>query len=305
VPALRHAIRIAPPGTCIRVAAGIYEVAESIDIARDDITIEGVGDATFFTLAPGTHCPVFVLGEPVPFAPSIRRRNIVLKSLRVRGYRFPAPRHEDELSDAPCRDHLRNNGITVREAEDCTIENVTVENAASGGIVLERSCRRIRIRNVVSFGHHFDAIAFGGDVQDSTIEGCVLRHNRAAGISFDLTPSGNLIIGSEVRNNDDVGVFMRDSDRNCFTGCLIADNGSYGVYIADGEAPGAAAIENAFVSNQYQNNGGHGIWQDGPDSVNNCQTGGTFAGNGGDPIHNSYPGSAPIINCAGTHACND
>lgn len=305
LPALRTAIRTAPPGARICLGAGTYEVTESIDIARDDITIEGVGNATFFALAPGTHCPVFVLGEPVPYAPSIRRRGIVLRNLRVRSYRFPDPQPEDELCDVPCREHLRNNGITVREAEDCLIENVTVENSASGGIVLERSCRRIHIRQVESFGHEYDAIAFGGDVQDSTIEKCTLRNNRAAGVSLDLTPRGNRILGCEIRDNEDVGIFMRDSDRNCFTDCLIANNGSHGVYIADGEAAGADAVENAFVNNQYVGNDGHGIWQDGDDSVNNCETGGTFSGNSREPIHNSYPLTAPVITCVIGHACND
>lgn len=305
LPALRGAIRNAPPDACIRVAAGVYEVTESIEIARDDITIEGVGDETLFVLAEGTHCPVFVIGEPVPFAPAITRRNVTLRSMRIRGYRFPDPQPEDELCDVPCRGHLRNNGITVRQAEDCLIENVTVENAASGGIVLELACRRIRIRNVESFGHQFDGIAFGGDIQDSVIEDSILRNNTAAGISFDIGPQNNQIIDCEIRDNGDVGAFIRDSDRNCFTACLIAGNGADGVFISDGDALDADAVENAFVDNQYVNNGGHGIWQAGQDSIDNCQTGGSFSGNIGDDIHNSFPLDAPVVTCGTMHACND
>ena len=57
IPALLEAIRTAPAGATIRLPANTYVVTETIVIARDDITIEGEGDATFIRLADNARCP--------------------------------------------------------------------------------------------------------------------------------------------------------------------------------------------------------------------------------------------------------
>lgn len=304
LPEIRSAIALAPPGAVVCIAAGTYVVDSTIDVNRDDITLQGVGDETFFVLANDTRCPVFVLGEPTPFAPSITRRNITLRSMRIRGFRFLNPTQEDERCSVPGREFLRNNCVTVRQAENCVIENVTIENAASGGIVLEQMCRNIVIQGVESFGNEFDAIAWDGDVQHSLISESTLRDNGAAGISFDIGPADNLIQDCLIQNNASVGIFIRDSDRNCFTGCVIEGNGEDAVFL--GASGTADAVENAFINNQYLNNARHGIWQAGEFNVANCEQDGLFCGNGGLPIMESFPVQAPLLTfCPTDNSCTD
>jgi hypothetical protein len=298
---LRAAIDSLPPGARICLAPGTYVIDQTIDIARDWITIEGAGDQTVLELAPETHCPAVVIGEPVPFAPTITRRGVVLRSLVVRGYRFPDPQPSDEYCTVPGREYLRNNGITIRQAENCTIEDVRVEGAASGGIVLEQTCTGIVISNVTSSQNEYDAIAWDGNISQSRIEFCTLVNNGAAGISFDIGPAYNQVVDCLIHGNATVGVFIRDADWNCFQRCIIAANGEDGVFIANGDAPEADATDNAFIDNLYLDNVRNGIWQAGDRSVRNCESGGTFSGNGGLPIL-AVP-EAPIIECAVSNAC--
>ncbi|MGB9626678.1 MAG: right-handed parallel beta-helix repeat-containing protein [Phycisphaerae bacterium] len=264
-------------------------------MARDDITIEGAGDQTVIQLATGVHDPVFVLGEPVPYAPTITHRNITLRKMRIRGYRFPNPQPGDELSSVAGREHLRNNGVTVRQAENCLLEDLTIESTASGGVMLERTCKNIRLHNITSFGHRYDGVAWDGDVQACRIEDCTLRDNGAAGISFDIGPADNAVTNCQIYGNATVGIFIRDSRRNTFTNCVIRGNQQDGVFIADGDRTGASATDNVFEDNQYLDNGRNGIWQAGQRSVNNTVRGGTFRGNAAKPIEQSFPDTAPLI----------
>ena len=294
VEGLRAAIADSPADATICVAAGTYIVSESIEIARDDVTIVGQGDTTVFQLAEGVRCPVFIIGEPTPFAPTTTRSGIVLKSMRIRGYRSSNPQPSDELCSVFGREYLRNNCITVRQASDCTIEDVTLENAASGGVVLEQTCRNITLKGIKSSGHEFDGIACDGDIQNSRIENCTLHDNDGAGLSFDIGPANNVIIGCTVRDNAKVGVFIRDSRANTFEDCTISGNGEDGVFIADGDNAGAAATDNLFTNNQYRNNGRHGIWQAGANSTGNQVQGGTICGSGATAIEESFPATAPL-----------
>lgn len=276
----------------ILVREGQYLVNETIDVNFDNVTIEGAGNATVFTLADGAERPVFVIGEPTPFQPSIIRRNIVIRNLRVDGNRA---NQSTELSTAPGRSFLRNNCITLREVEDCLVENVTVVAARSGGIVLEQTCTNVVLCGVIAEDCEFDGIAWDGLITNSRIESSTCRNNLAAGLSFDIGPRGNLIIDSFFIANGSVGMFIRDSRENLFANCFISDNVQDGVFIADGDASGAAATGNYFNANFIVDNGRNGIWQAGSNSVNNVVDGGFFCRNGMNPTEESFPALAPLI----------
>lgn len=280
-----------PQGGHIIVRAGMYVVVSTIVINRDNVIVEGQGTATFFRLADGANCPVFVIGEPTPFQPALTRRNIVLRNMRVSGNRT---NQSSELCGVPGREFLRNNCVTVRQVEDCTVENVVLEGARSGGVVLEQVCVNVLLRRIITSDNHFDGIAWDGLISNCTISECTTRDNLEAGISFDIGPESNLIVNSIIVENGTVGIFMRDSRRNLFANCLIAKNGEDGVFIADGDAAGAAATENIFEANFYVDNVRNGIWQAGANSITNIVDGGFFCGNGANTIEESFP-TAPLI----------
>lgn len=293
VPELRAALEDLPPaGGRIGVRAGTYLVASTIDVNRDNVIIEGEGTATTFVLADGANCPVFVMGEPTPFQPELTHSNIVLRNIMIDGKRN---NQTSELCTVTGREHLRSNCITLRGVTNCTVENVTLVGARSGGIVLEQNCDNILLRRITTSDNSFDGIAWDGVITNSVISDCTSRNNLAAGLSFDIGPEGNLVVDSIISDNGSVGIFMRDSRRNLFANCLISGNGEDGVFIADGEAPGAAASENYFDANLFIDNGRNGIWQAGASSVNNVVDGGLFCGNGMNAIEESFPSTAPLI----------
>lgn len=129
---LRSAIDDVPPaGGKIVVRAGTYIVDSTIDIDRDNLIIGGEGVGTVFVLADGANCPVFLVGRPQQ-NPTVKRRNIILRDLRIDGNR--ANQTQETCANRP---FLTNNCITLREVEDCSVENVVLVRARSGGIVID------------------------------------------------------------------------------------------------------------------------------------------------------------------------
>lgn len=290
---LRDALDGMPPqGGRILMRAGTYDVSAPIVVAHDGVTIEGEGMATYVRLVDGANCPVFVLGEAIPVQPIGQHTGIVLRNMVVDGNRHG---QTQELCDLPGLDHLRNNCITIRSARDCTVENVTVQSARSGGIVTEKGCSTIMLRGIIARDNHFDGIACYETVR-STISECSLDSNEAAGLSFDLDFDHNVITACFITNNDGPGIFIRASSHNHFSACHVTDNGEDGVFIADGEPPtSAGAVRNFFENNTYTFNGRHGIWQAGANSIQNVVSGGLFLGNTGNAIEQSFVVTAPLL----------
>lgn len=266
VAALRQAITETPAGGVIQILPGTYTIHESIELARDDLTLVGLQPTPVFRLADGANEPVFVLGEPTPFAPSITRRNLVLRNLHVDGNRH---RQTSELSDTPGRDFLRNNCVTVRQADNVLLENLLLERCASGGMIAEQTCRFLTLRHVESRDHAFDGVAWDGVITNSVIEDSVLHANLFAGISFDIGPADNHVRRVLVVGNGRVGIFLRDSDRNRFSDLSILGNGEHGVFMSDGDTATADAVGNVFEGGRIGYNNGFGIVQDGQRSTGN------------------------------------
>jgi Right handed beta helix region len=282
----------APAAATIRVRAGTYIVNTAIDVVRDDVTIEGEGDRTLFVLAAGANDPVFVIGEPTPFSPATTHRNITLRQLRIDGNR---EQQSSELSDTPGREFLHNNCVTVRQASGVVLEYLGIESCRSAGIALEQACDHVTVRDVTSFDNQFDGIAWDGLVSESSIVRSVFRNNLAAGISFDVGPADNEVANDLVRDNATVGIFVSDSRDNRFRRLVIEGNGEDGIFIRDGEQPGAASTGNLFEDLHLLRNGRNGIWQSGAQSTGNVVRRGLCEENGANAIEQSFPATAPLI----------
>ncbi len=291
---LRSTLVTEQPGGTIRVLAGVYEVTETIEIARDDITIEGEGERTLFVLAASANEPVFVVGEPTPITPSTSHRNITLRRFRVEGNRRL---QTQENSDTPGRGFLRNNCVTVRQAESVLLEDLRLEGCASGGVVLEQECSEVVLRRVEAHDNRFDGVAWDGNIHDSRIEDCTLRNNAGAGLSFDIGPHANDVRRCLIRDNAKVGMFISDADDNSFTQNVLECNGEDGVFIADTSDPAREtdSRNNEFRDNVYLDNARNGIWQAGSNSTGNRVAGGLLRGKGGETIKESFPNEAPLV----------
>lgn len=290
VEALRRAIADAPPGSTVRVRAGTYLVSASIDVARDDITIEGEGDKTLFVLAANADAPVFVLGEPTPATPMITRRRMVLRRLRVNGNRS---QQTGELSTAPGRGHLRNNCVTVRQAEDVVLQDLELANCRSAGAALEQTCGRIELLRIDAVHNEIDGVAWDGNVRSSRLRDSRLLENGWSGLSMDLGPAENVIERNLIADNARLGIFLSNADRNQFRDNIIERNGEDGVFILDQTIePGQVSTDNVFARNHVLFNLRNGIWQAGPASTGNQVTGGRIECNRDLPF--VFEPSAPL-----------
>jgi parallel beta-helix repeat protein len=291
---LREAIQSEPAGAIVHLRAGMYLVTESIEVARDDLTIEGEGDLTVLILAGHVNAPMFVLGDPTEVGP-VTHRGLVLARMRLSGNRT---QQDFELATSPGRGHLTNSCVIVREAENVVVQDVIVEGCRSAGVLLEERCRNVQLLRIDAFDNEVDGIAWDGDVQNSRLSGSTLRDNGYGGLSFDLGPSSNLVDRCHIFGNARVGVFLSNSDDNVFRENVIERNGEDGVYIRDGNQkfqPGSISTDNLFLENQILFNLRNGVWQGGFGSTGNRVSGGIVGCNGDAPLVSADPSAAPLL----------
>lgn len=287
--AIQAAIDALPEsGGVVTVPPGTFTCATSIVIAKDHVELRGSGPATILLLQDGAEAPVIVIGDLGP-EPVVVHRKIRVAGLTVDGN---SEHQAYECQAGPCdaERYLRNNGITIRGCEDVVVENVTVRSARSGGLVTEKGCRRVLIRGLTSTENYYDGLA-GYETQDSVFTGLHLYDNgaqsgvnapRGAGLSFDHRFDGNLLSDVVISGSGTVGVFMRDSHDNVFTGMQVVESGQYGVFLAQGDGGvGTAATGNTFQGLTVRKSAWEGFRVNDASCVDNAVLGAQFSGNAG------------------------
>lgn len=301
------ALRIASGGDCatiqqaidslpaaggqVFVRAGRYTCAAPLVIDRDDVELRGEGPATLLRAADGAEIPVLVMGQTVA-VPTQTRRRIRVSDLAIDGNRTT---QRFECRGGPCsRDNpLRNNAISVRRCDDCSVERVTAFSARSGGLVAELTSRRLRVRDFTAFDNHFDGLA-AYETEDSTFSGIHVHDNLAAGLSFDLRFNHNTIGHAIIRGNRTVGIFMRDSIDNVFHTLQIRHSGEHGILL---ESPKRPAAGNTFAGIVVADSGRAGLRVAETACVHNFVSGAQFVRNAGGCISEIVPG---LVEVSGT-----
>jgi len=246
-------------GGTVELGAGTFRISRPIFLDRDGVELRGRGPDTRLVLAAGANCPVVVIGRASTPVDRLVRR------IAVRGLFIDGNRAEQEfecwggLCEVRSEAALRNNCLTVRGAEDIVIEDVTAWRARSGGIVLEKHCRRVTINRLAAYENEFDGLA-AYETEESEFAGLRLHHNRSAGFSFDWRFNHNRITDCEASDNGSQGVFMRDSIRNVFERVTLRNNGEQGVFMAETRTlPGTACRYNRFLGLTVTGNRTQGI----------------------------------------------
>src|SRR6185295_19278469 len=289
--AIQGAINDLPTeGGQVLIQAGTYTCQIPLVIDRDNVELHGEGPATVLRLADGANAPVLIVGQTIP-VPTATRHNIVVSDLAIDGNRAKQT-FECLGGDCTVSNPLRNNAITLRRVTDARIERVAVHSARSGGLVSELTCRRLTIRDFTSFDNHFDGLA-GYETEDSVFSGLYLHDNLAAGFSFDIAFSNNIISDTVIASNAKVGIFMRDSRDNVFKGLQIRNSGEHGVFLAqvDTDATKPAA-GNIFVALMVSDSQGAGVRVNDLSCVNNSIVSSQFVGNSGGCVSEASPGLA-------------
>lgn len=234
------------------LCSGIYLVTQPIALRRSNQTLRGSAGGTCLVLVDQAQCPVIIMGEPVN-QPLHVLSNLCVADLDIEGNR----QHQasENWQGWVCGSDIRNNGITVQKVTDSSIEHVTTARCRSGGLVTTGYVRRLRVCNFTSMDNEFDGIACYC-TEDSSFSDLRLHDNQAAGISFDLSASRNIISDSVLERND-LGIFMRDSRNNLYRNLVVRNCRKFGVFLAQSEAqtdagwkplPHTACTGNSFVA---------------------------------------------------------
>ena len=246
-------------GGVIVLGRGTFRISQPVVIDRDEVELRGQGPDTVLLLSHRANCPVLVVGSLLtPIGRLVR--HVTVHHLLIDGNRTE---QQFECYGGPCDERnqtgLRNNGFTIRGAEDIVVEDVIIRRARSGGLVLEKHCRRVRLNRFEAYENEFDGVA-AYETEDSEFSGLNLHHNRSAGFSFDWRFNRNRVSDTVANNNGSQGIFMRDSIGNLFERVTLSGNGEQGIFMAETRTlPGTASRYNRFRSVVITGNQTQGI----------------------------------------------
>jgi hypothetical protein len=252
--------RLPDRGGEVVLPAGEFLIRQPIVLKHNHETLRGAGDATILRLAENANCPVIILGEPVN-NPRQTLRNLCVSNFFIDGNRRQQSRELWQLSGEGSQ--IRNNGITVQNVSDSSVEHVTCADCRSGGLVTTRDVRRLTVQGLTAFDNEFDGLACY-QTEHSFFTDLYLHDNPGAGISLDLAFNHNVISNAVLVAND-LGVFMRASRDNQFFNLSIDNSHHFGVFMAHAElfanghiqaAPQTECADNAFTNLTATNCGG-------------------------------------------------
>ncbi|HUA69058.1 MAG TPA: right-handed parallel beta-helix repeat-containing protein [Candidatus Saccharimonadales bacterium] len=206
---------------------GKFSINRPIVLQYNYQTLRGAGPTTILFLVSNANCPVIIMGEPVN-RPMRTVRHLSVCDLFIDGNRTHQQR--ELWRESGQGSEIRNNGITVQNVSDSSIENVTCTRCRSGGLVTTLGVRRLTVNNFGSFDNEFDGLACYLTT-DSVFSNLYLHNNPGAGISLDLAFDHNVIRSATLASND-LGIFMRDSRDNKFDDVSIRHNHDFGVFMA-------------------------------------------------------------------------
>lgn len=298
---ITQAIASLPPeGGSVVLGKAEFPISRAIVLDRDGIELRGTGPETILKLAAEANCSVVIVGS---VSTPVHR---IVKDVSVRHLTIDGNREAQqwECCGGPCDSGgatvIRNNGITIRGAEDVCIEHVVTRRARSGGVVLEKHCRRILINDLESADNHFDGLA-AYETEDSQFNRLHLHHNQSAALSFDWKFNRNVIADSTLENNGSQGVFMRDAVENQFLNLKIQNNGLQGIFIAQTESlPDTACLKNSFTKLTVTQNKGHGLRVNDATCTGNVVVGSTFTDNAQGNISQSQDDLLAVSDGAGS-----
>jgi hypothetical protein len=278
---IQRAIAALPAqGGRVILGAGTFTVSEPLVIDRNDIELSGDQELTILKLGDQVNCPLLIVGE-TETPPTHKVSGVTVRKLILDGNRLA---QDHECNGGPCDkgglSHIRNNALTLRGAEDVRIEHVTTRGARSGGLVLEKECRRVHISDFTSHDNHFDGLAVY-ETEDSVFSRLYLHSNAAAGISADIRFNHNIISHSRLENNGSQGIFMRDSNFNVFTHLTIDRNGAQGIFLAQADdSKNTPCTGNVFSDLRVSNSKGAGMRVNDVSCIANSVTNSRFEKNG-------------------------
>lgn len=243
----------------IVLAPGTYQVITPVIIRYDNITLRGAGPATKLKLAAKANCPVVVIGDEAN-TPRRQVRGICVADIAIDGNRS---QQRGECWNGACDTGeltaIRSSGIAIRRARDILVLRVSANSCRSGGLVTEKVCRKLTVRDFSASDNEFDGLACY-ETEDSLFTQMTLSQNKSAGISLDLEFDHNTISHTRMEHNGSHGIFMRHSSHNDFQRLVVRNSGRAGIFVDQVDlSRRTGSVGNTFTSVNVTGSKGPGL----------------------------------------------
>ena len=224
--------------------SGRYYLSDFIKIVKNRTTL--TSEHAELYMMDNTNCSAIVVGDYENEEPAFTIVDVVIEGFFIDGNRLNQGNETDR--NYP---YLRNNCITFRKTERCSIKNCRLKSARSGGFVSEKHCKYLNIEDSIAWDAEYDG--FCGYVTERSIYNRLTAYdNLYSGFSFDWYFNRNTLYALIAFDNSDNGVFMAGGSWNIFYGCYIAENNGDG-FCFPNEAPGSIVRNGIQCSNIIDN----------------------------------------------------
>ena len=284
---------------------GTYICKNPIVIDRDNVILKGIG-RPLLKLSDTADSPVIIVGDvhtirglvPEAFIKEGFAKEDAITAKRVKhihlsGFKIDGNKDNQteecwaslacDSNDNEGKSHIRNNGITIRGAEDVWLDDIEISDVRSGAIVSEKFSRNLHVSNIKAVRSFFDGFA-GYQTIHSTFENMVLSDNESAGISLDLDFNHNTFRNIRLIRNGHSGIFMRMGKGVLFDHMILEENGQVdgapAVFFAQWKDEPLKCVFDTTLSNSLiKKNKGMGVRINDSACTGNRLTNITFEGN--------------------------
>jgi hypothetical protein len=177
---------------------------------------------------------------------------------------------------------LRNNGITLRGAESCSVENVYISSCRSGGIVSEKGCKYLILDNIITESNYFDGLCLY-ETEVSIVSNIISLNNVHSGFSCDCNFNHNTFISLLAYNNVEYGFYHGEGSYNTISGCKFINNKKSGYCFKAGND----ANHNNLNGCYFEGNDEWGVWIADATTRHTTISGCYFANNGEGGLGNN------------------
>ena len=171
-----------------------------------------------------------------------------------------------KLCDGHNTHYIRNNGLTIRAATDVTVKDVSSIHAYSGGLTVEKECRRLLVDGFYTAQNRFDGFA-GYETEDSVFKNMLLEKQPYSGISVDLGFENNTFDTIVARNNKDRGIYSVQDSHNTYRNITAINNGNQGMFIVGRDI--ASPVGGLTANPKYEQHSCDGNKLEGVKLINN------------------------------------
>ena len=216
---------------------GTYDIKESINITKDNVSLRGNGNATILKrMYDSTNADSG--SDAMGLITLYKKSGCKIQDLQIDGNkaRYTAS---------------SNHGIYLYSSSNNTITGITCNNNSNNGIRLSSSSNNNTVTGNTCNNNNSSGIILSSSSNNNTVTGNTCNNN-GNGI-FLYSPSNNTVTGNTCNNNNH-GIYLSSSSNNTITGNTCNNNYYHGIYLSSSSnntVTGNTCIRGTGQTNEY------------------------------------------------------